>query len=97
MKDKDNIVVGIGLVVIICIVALVVWGNDEYANLSTKAINAVDSLILQQKDMQIKKLVKQLKMRQAELANAKIELAKVNTKIKNIKADLDTTDSTATR
>ena len=67
------------------------------SNLSTKAINAVDSLILQQKDMQIKKLVKQLKMRQAELANAKIELAKVNTKIKNIKADLDTTDSTATR
>ena len=87
MKDKDSMIVGVGLVIMICVVLLVVWGNGEFANLSTKATNATDSLIAQQKDMEIKKLVKQLKEKQAELDRVKSELTGANTKIKNNKND----------
>lgn len=97
MKDKTNIVVGVGLVVIICIVALGAWGSTECTNLYAKTTNAVDSLIVWQRDVEIKKLVKQLKAKQTELDNARAELASVNAKINNVKAELTNTSSAKTR
>ncbi len=97
MKDKNNIVVGVGLAVIICIVALVVLGNANFTNLSIKATNATNSLLIQQRDMEIKKLVKQLKAKQAELDDIKTRLSSAHAKIENIKAGLADIKSTVAK
>lgn len=88
MKDKNAIVVAIGLIIMICIVASISYGNYEFSNLLIKTNNTTDSLLLHQKDVIIKKLVKQLKARQSELNSVKAELNTVNTTLNNIKAQL---------
>ena len=88
MNDKNAIVVGAGLVVIISIVVLITYGNSMYANLSAKAANATSYVLLEQKDIMIKKLAKELKAKQTELASIKGEIASVNAKINSTKTDL---------
>jgi septal ring factor EnvC (AmiA/AmiB activator) len=89
MQDKNVVIVGAGLLVIMVMVVLITWGINEYASLSANAASAVDSLVAQQKDMLINKLSKELKAKQSELDNAKTELASIKEKIGSIKTDLN--------
>jgi len=80
MKNKDNIVVAIGLIVIIGIVVWVIYGNYEISSLSAKTDEATNALLLQQRDAVIKKLVNRLKVVQRELGDVKTELVGISGK-----------------
>ncbi|MCX5679820.1 MAG: hypothetical protein NTZ95_04095 [Candidatus Omnitrophica bacterium] len=88
MKDKNLVVIAIGLIVIVGVAVLIINGNNEYATQSMKAANAVNALLMQQKDFEIKKLVKRLDAKQKELNDAKAMLESVKQKIENVKTDL---------
>ena len=88
MKDKDSVIIAIGLIVIIVIAALIISGNNECTTQSIKATNAVNALFLQQRDFEIKKLVKRLDAKQKELDSAKAMLDSVKEKINNVKTSL---------
>ena len=88
MKNNDSMVIAVGLIVILVIAALTVYGNNEFALQSTKANNAMSALLLQKKDFEIKKLVKRLNMAQTELGSAKATLESVKNQIDSVKKDL---------
>ena len=80
MGNKDTSVVGIGLVIILIIAAMIAYGNHGYAG-QTAVMN---SLTLQ-KDVEIKKLVKQLKAKQQELDTIKAQLVTMSQKMDTVK------------
>ena len=88
MKDKNIIVVAVGLVMIIAIAVWVIHADNESAAQSIKGINTTNSFLLQQKDLQIEKLVKQLDAKQKELDGMKAALEGVKEKVSSAKADL---------
>ena len=78
MKKKvdftmDAAVVAIGLVVILSVAVWVINANDEFYSQSLVMTEASDAVMLQQRDVVIGKLVKKVKAKQIELANAKKE------------------------
>jgi hypothetical protein len=82
MKDKNNMVVAVGLIVIFIIVALIVYGINDYTKQFTKETDAVNSLAMQQKDLLIRKLVKKLN-------EIRKELSSIREKISGIAADIN--------
>lgn len=91
MKNRDSIVIAIGLIVMIAIAALIIYGNNEYTAQSVKATNAVNGLLLQKQDFEIKKLVRQLNAKQKELNDTKAMLAGAKEKINNVRTDIGST------
>ncbi len=88
MKDKNVLVIAVGLVLILGIAVLIINANNEYAAQSVRASNAVNVLLLQQKDFEIKKLVKLLDLKQKELDDAKAALESLTEKVNSVKTDL---------
>lgn len=87
MQDKNIVVVAAGLIMIIAIFIFVTSGYYTYATISLKANNTVNSSLSLQKDIVIKKLVKQLGSKQKELDSVKSELAALKGKINDIKTN----------
>ncbi|MDO8662230.1 MAG: hypothetical protein Q7K98_03285 [Candidatus Omnitrophota bacterium] len=72
MIKKENIIIGIGLVILI-ICAGVTYQNYAYAKLAKKQIDTLNATI-QQQSTEIVKLVKEVKTKQAELNSVSAEL-----------------------
>lgn len=98
MKDKNIIVVGIGLIVIIAIAVSIIYANNEFSAQTIKSINTMNSFLLKQKNFEIKKLVKQLDTKQKELTEMKAILDSVKEKVDSAKKDLGSiTEKSATQ
>ena len=78
MKDKNNVVVAIGLLVIVGIVAWITYGNYEIASLAKESDDTTNAILLQQKDMAIKKLVNRLKVVQKQLDEVRTEMSSIS-------------------
>jgi peptidoglycan hydrolase CwlO-like protein len=72
MGKKKLIVIGIGLVILI-ITAGIAYQNYEYAKLAREQVNTLNAVI-QQKDIEISKLTKELKTKQDALSGVRAEL-----------------------
>jgi len=73
---KKLIVMGVGIVVLI-ITAGIAYQNYAYAKLAKEEVNAL-KVTVQQKDMEIAKLNKDIKAKQDELNSIKVELNDAN-------------------
>ena len=78
MKDKNNVVVAIGLLVIVGIVAWITYGNYEIASLAKESDDTTNAILLQQKDIAIKKLVNRLKVVQKQLDDVRTDLSSIS-------------------
>jgi len=78
MKDKNNVVVAIGLLVIVGIVAWITYGNYEISTLAKESDDSTNAILLQQKDMAIKKLVNRLKVVQKQLDEVRTEMSSIS-------------------
>lgn len=72
MGKKNLIVIGMGLVILI-IVAGIAYQNYEYAKQARKEVNTLNAVI-QQKNIKIAKLIKEIKTKQDELSGVREEL-----------------------
>ena len=84
MPNNDTRAVAIGLVIIILIVLGIVYGNNEYVKPIIAEVNAL-SLVVQDKDVEIQKLIKRFKASELELATLKASLGEANKKLESIK------------
>jgi len=86
MVNKDSKVVGIGLAVIIVIVAAIVFANNEYLNQVTKNLDSLEAIILE-KTIEIKKLTKELKVKEGEIAGLKVIVDDIKKKLENVRVE----------
>lgn len=87
---NNSIVVAIGLAAIISIAVFIINENREDYMLASKAAEATDSAINQQKYIAMKKLAIQLKAKQEELSGVKKELGGAREDLASSKKKLDT-------
>jgi len=90
MVNKDSKVVGAGLVVIIVIVAAIVYANNEYLNQVTKHLDSLEAIILD-KTIEVKRLTKELKVKNEEIAGLKVVVADIKQKLENVRVEATTT------
>ena len=90
---NDAVVVAVGLAAIVFIAVWVINANAEFYTQVVKAADATNGVLIQQRDVVIKKLMRLADARQAELTSARknVEIAKAELdaskkKIENIKA-----------
>jgi len=95
MKDKNAVVVAVGLAVIVCIVAFVTYANSEFVTLSTQTAEATTRMQLQQKDLIIAKLMQQMRAKQSELIAARADLANIKGAVNTLQASLKDTAAPA--
>ncbi len=88
MENKDLRVVAIGLIVILIITAAVVYGNFLILNPALKEIGTLSSMV-QQKDLEIRKLIKQLKAKEGEINSVKEALDDATKKLDMIKSEIN--------
>ena len=87
MKDKNVIVVAVGLILMFAIAVWVIRADNQYANLLAKQINTTDSLIFQQNQAVIKKLVVKLAAKEKEVNDLKMALADIKAKAESVKME----------
>lgn len=88
MENKDIRILAIGLVTIVVIAAVIVNLNNQISSPAIKELSTLNSM-MQQKDIEIKKLMKQLRVKQTELSNAKLALEDANKKLGSVKAAVE--------
>lgn len=81
MKMKENIVFGIGIMAIILVATLIISGNNQCNDDQSIASEATTDMLLQQKDVAIAKLFKQLKSKDAAIIVAKAKLGDAESKL----------------
>ena len=86
---KEKIVLGVGIMAIVLIAALIVIGNNQCNDDQSVAVEATTDMLLQQKDVAIAKIHKQLKMKDAALATARAQLGTAENKLVPITAELE--------
>ncbi|MCX5668922.1 MAG: hypothetical protein NTX89_02210 [Candidatus Omnitrophica bacterium] len=84
MRKKNLIVIGTGLVILI-IAAGIAYQNYEYAKQAREEVNTLNAVI-QQKDIKIAKLNKEIKAKQDELGGVRVELNNANKALNDAKA-----------
>jgi len=89
IKEKKVIVIGIVLIIFI-VAAGIAYQNYGYAQLAKKQVNALN-IVIQQKNIEIAKLTKEVKAKQDELSGVRAELESIkkisdnaNTQINNV-------------
>jgi capsule polysaccharide export protein KpsE/RkpR len=88
MDKKDVFVVAVGLLAIVFISSWVVYGTIAIANQSAIASNGVNTVLLQQRDLLIKKLMKQNSAKQEEINLAKKDVDSAKQAVNTAKAEL---------
>ena len=92
MEKKDMFVVAIGLLIIIFISSWVIYGNVDIYDQSAMASETMSTVLVQQKDLVIKKLMKQNEAKQEELTLARKGLDSEKQALDTAKAELDTSN-----
>ncbi|MCX5699770.1 MAG: hypothetical protein NTX01_08780 [Candidatus Omnitrophica bacterium] len=87
MTKKNLIVIGIGLIILI-IAAGIAYQNYEYAKMAREEINTLNAVI-QQKDVKIAKLTKEIKVKQDELNAVKVEFDNTKKALDEVKAKIN--------
>ena len=72
MGKKNLIVIGVGLIILIIVTGFA-YQNYEYAKQAGEQVNTLNAVI-QQKDIQIVKLTKEIKVKQDQLSGVRAEL-----------------------
>jgi hypothetical protein len=86
---KEKIVLGIGIMAVILVAALIVIGNNQCNDDQSIAFGATTNMLLQQKDVAIAKLFKQLKSKEVALVIAKAKLGDAESKLDTNNAILE--------
>jgi hypothetical protein len=86
---NDTAIVAIGLIAIVAVAVWVINANAEYYKQAVRAAEATNAVVVQQRDTVIRKLVKQVAARSAELASAKKEASLARVELDTSKKKLD--------
>ncbi|TRZ94611.1 hypothetical protein D4R78_06310 [bacterium] len=87
MGKKKLIVIGIGLVILIIAVGIA-YQNYEYVKQARKQVDTLNATI-QQKDMKIMELNKEIKAKQDELSGVRAELDNIKKVLDDVKTQIN--------
>jgi septal ring factor EnvC (AmiA/AmiB activator) len=87
MGKKNLIVVGVGLVILI-ITAGAAYQNYEYAKQAREEVKVLN-VIIQQKDIKMAKLTKEIKAKQDELSMVRTELDSIKIALNDAKTQIN--------
>ena len=90
LKNMNTAVVAVGLLLIIAIFVLIMRTNNEYSTLTLKGSDSISVLLLQQKEILIKKLTDRLEEKQKALEKAKTELDMIKGQMNTVKTVINT-------
>lgn len=88
MEKKEVFTVAVGLMVIIFIASWVIYGTGDIAESTTVASEGMNTVLLQQRDLVIKKLMKQSEAKDAALVLAKNDVAAAEQEVVSAKKEL---------
>lgn len=86
---KEKIVLGIGIIAIVFVAVLIISGNNLCNDDQSVASVATTDMLLQQKDIAIVRLVKQIKVKEAALVVAKAKLGDAESRLDTSNAILE--------
>lgn len=89
MEKKDIFVVAVGLLIIIFISSWVIYGSADIYNQSAIASEATGTALVQQRDLVIKKLIKQNEAKQEDLILVRKVLDSEKQALDAAKAEMD--------
>jgi hypothetical protein len=90
---KEKMIFGVGLIAIVVIAASVICGNNQCNDDQAKATAATTDMLLQQKDVAIAKLFKQLRAKEAALVVAAAKIGDIENKLDVSNAILESAKS----